>query len=280
MKIVFVILHYCLPDVTRNCINSILNLYGDKEIVVVDNASPDNSGDILKNHYNGVNNVHIITNKINGGFAQGNNIGYNYACENYAPDYIIVINNDTLIKDSEFVTKLAEYKRGESYHIIAPDILTFRGKHQNPYRKNGLTKKDVIKDLWKTRFSLVFHSVPLLYKIRRNKLAEINNTSFSVSLENITPHGAAVIYTKNWISKEKFAFYPGTFLYGEEDLLYLYARKKGYRIIYEPMFQITHLEDMSTSVSQNSLRKKKLFQDKTKIKSIKLTLELFNNNKI
>lgn len=278
MKIVFVILHYCLPNVTRNCINSILNLHGDKEIVVVDNASPDNSGVALKEYYNGIKNVHIITNSINGGFAQGNNIGYNYACENFVPDYIVVINNDTLIKDRDFVLKLSAYKRGRSYYIIAPDILTFRGKHQNPYRKNGLTKKEVIKDLWKTRLSLVFHSVPFLYRIRRNKLAEINNVSFSVSLENVTPHGAAVIYTKNWINKEKFAFYPGTFLYGEEDLLYLYARKKGYKIIYEPMFQITHLEDMSTSVSQQNLRKKKVFQDKAKIQSIKLTLELFNNN--
>lgn len=63
-KIVFVILHYQTIKDTEECINSILqNInYGNFEIVIVDNFSTDGSGQVLKDKYNNLSNMHVILN--------------------------------------------------------------------------------------------------------------------------------------------------------------------------------------------------------------------------
>lgn len=277
MKTVFVVLHYCVPEVTKDCIKSLLSLDGDKEIVVVDNASPDGSGKVLQSYYEKESCVHVILNKVNGGFADGNNLGYRYAKQELHADIIVVLNNDTLIKDKAFLNKLCKDESLSSFHIIAPDIITYKGIHQNPYRRGGISKKDLIRDYLKTTLSYIFHSLPFLYKIKSPKEVMVDNYMFKVSIKDITPHGAAVIYTKRWIENESFAFYPGTFLYGEEDLLYLYSRRNNYRIVYNPDLQITHLEDKSTNSTHSEERQKKIFQDRVKLQSIKLTFKFINN---
>ena len=52
-KVVFVILHYCAVDITIRAVTVLQeNLkYPDYEIVLVDNASPDDSGGILEKKY-------------------------------------------------------------------------------------------------------------------------------------------------------------------------------------------------------------------------------------
>ena len=51
--IAFVVLHYSVPEVTRQCVDSIRELQGNKKkkIVIVDNASPDGSGILLEKEY-------------------------------------------------------------------------------------------------------------------------------------------------------------------------------------------------------------------------------------
>ena len=50
-KIGFVVLHYNSEVETKNCVNSILQHVPDSYIVVVDNASPNNSGKNLMEFY-------------------------------------------------------------------------------------------------------------------------------------------------------------------------------------------------------------------------------------
>ena len=45
--IAFVILHYRAADMTRKCVERIKALEGDKKIVIVDNASPNGTGQEL-----------------------------------------------------------------------------------------------------------------------------------------------------------------------------------------------------------------------------------------
>lgn len=281
MKTAFIILHYCQPKVTEDCISSILTLNGEKEIVVVDNASPDASGKELKAKYESMEHVHIILNDTNGGFAQGNNLGYRYAKEYLHPDTMVVLNNDTLIKDKDFLTKLTGSEILLQYHIIAPDILTFKGRHQNPYKYRAVTKGETRKNYLRKLLSLAFYSVPLLYKLKSFESEKENRKPFlQERREGIVPHGSVVIYTSQWIENENFAFYPGTFMYFEEDLLFLYILSKGYKTIYEPSLQVIHLEDMSTNNAHRYFRKKMIFQNKKKLESYKVILNFMNSSKL
>lgn len=279
MKTAFVVLHYCQAGVTEDCIRSLLALDGEKEIVVVDNASPDGSGMMLLEKYNEKALVHVVLNEENLGFASGNNAGYEYARENLKPDCIVVLNNDTVITDKSFLIKLEGLEEIDECEIIAPDILTYKGYHQNPYRRKGLGLEGYELMLKRKLRGRWFYSLPLLYKFRKlDDAIPVSKEFLDSRLEKVVPHGAAVIFTSRWIEKEIFAFYPGTFMYYEEDLLYCYAVSKGYRIVYEPLIQIRHLEDASTNAVHKNIRKKVLFQTRQKIKSLRIIVDFLRAN--
>ena len=81
MVICFSVLHYQNDSDTIKCVDSILKLpqYGhDVYVVIVDNASTNNSYAHLINKYSNEKSIFILQNNINEGFAKGNNIGYRY----------------------------------------------------------------------------------------------------------------------------------------------------------------------------------------------------------
>lgn len=132
---------------TEECVASLLKVdYQSLRIVVVDNASTDNSYEKLL--HLGSEKVSVIKTSINLGYAGGNNAGILYAISEGA-DYICVINNDTLV-DSTFVNKCVAFlEQNKEYAIVAPTILNIgtdivqsaggriniiKGRHQ-PYHR-------------------------------------------------------------------------------------------------------------------------------------------------
>ena len=76
-KFGYMILHYLALSSTLSCIDSVKKrMQEDDQIIVIDNASPDNSGIQLENKFIEDSNVKGIINKTNLGFAKGNNIGF------------------------------------------------------------------------------------------------------------------------------------------------------------------------------------------------------------
>ena len=90
----FVILHYRAIDSTVMCTDSIKKLDGENHIVIVDNASPDDTGHKLREKYLNDPDVTVLVNGENAGFARGNNLGVRWAWENLKPDFTVVLNND------------------------------------------------------------------------------------------------------------------------------------------------------------------------------------------
>lgn len=93
---------------TIECLKSLENLeYPNFEIVVVDNASTDDSVREIKERYPGIN---LLESESNLGYAGGNNIGLRYALE-HDTDYVWLLNNDTVVhKDalSSLIDKMRE----------------------------------------------------------------------------------------------------------------------------------------------------------------------------
>lgn len=82
-------------EYTKLCIESIYSktAYPNFELVVVDNASSDKTTDYLAALKQGHDNIKVILNKENLGFASANNIGI----QESTGEYIILLNNDTII---------------------------------------------------------------------------------------------------------------------------------------------------------------------------------------
>jgi GT2 family glycosyltransferase len=74
------------------------------EIIVVDNASPNNSLTHLVESFDSVSNVTVLESKINGGYAQGNNTGLEFIAK-MGIELIIISNNDVSFDDPFFLSK-------------------------------------------------------------------------------------------------------------------------------------------------------------------------------
>jgi O-antigen biosynthesis protein len=90
-----VVLTYNNLDLTRACLESIFGKTDDPafEVIIVDNASQDGTVPFLKEFETSHPQVRLILNEQNQGFAHGNNQGAAAA----AGDYIIFLNNDTVV---------------------------------------------------------------------------------------------------------------------------------------------------------------------------------------
>lgn len=113
-----VILNYNGYVDTIECVKSLREIENVvPKIVIVDNKSTDNSLYYLNKE---CNDCIIIENKENTGFAGGNNIGINYALEKNA-DYILILNNDTIV-DSEFLVELLNGMKDTSVGVTSPKV--------------------------------------------------------------------------------------------------------------------------------------------------------------
>ena len=108
-----------------------------------------------------------------------------------------------------------------------------------------------------------------------------NNDNINISV-NFIPIGAFLIYTKKWILNEKIAFPSDTFMYLEEDFLYIYLLKKNYKIIYSNVLKVRHLEGRSVDSKSNNKYKNLAFKYKNQIlateKYIKFTKDMKGKN--
>lgn len=120
--IAVIILNYNNYTDTTECVDRIVD-DSSLDIVIVDNDSPDESGERLRCAYNEKQNVTYIESGMNRGYAAGNNVGIRYALSNLDDKYLCILNNDTLPRPKMLFT-LAEYlESNPSCGIVGPVIL-------------------------------------------------------------------------------------------------------------------------------------------------------------
>jgi GT2 family glycosyltransferase len=144
-----VILNWNGHDDTIACLKSLAeSSYDNFEVILVDNASVNNSVDLIKdwinkNHQAGIGkkfeiadsliytepfyesiNITIIENSENVGFAKANNIGIAQAIKHHA-DYVLLLNNDT-VADRDSLQELIEFFTAHTeYSVATPQIRYF-----------------------------------------------------------------------------------------------------------------------------------------------------------
>lgn len=280
----FVILHYKNFEVTKMCIDYLLQLdeIENHQIVVVDNNSENNSCEDLMLIFNKYTNIHFIISTENLGFAKGNNLGYVYSKENFECDFIVVMNNDIFIKQKKFIKFLLKDDNTD-FHVIGPQIIEMSGKNQNPLRKKILSNNQLIKIFIYNKFLSVIFKIPFINRVfllilefvKRNK-----NRSTSRHLQNPLEsehevlHGSCLIFSKKWIKNEKYAFLPVTFMYFEEDILAEYIKFKNYTSKTDFNLKVYHLEDSSLNATFSKNIEKRLFLAENMSSSIRKLIKL------
>jgi len=112
-----IILNYNAGKLLLECVESVFKTnYPNFEVLVIDNASDDNSHKICKEKFD---RIYLIENKTNLGYCEGNNVGIQKA----KGGFIVILNPDTVV-DSNWLNELiaAYYIYGEG--IYQPKFLT------------------------------------------------------------------------------------------------------------------------------------------------------------
>jgi GT2 family glycosyltransferase len=282
MHISIVILHYLTEKDTIECVESILNnvSYNDYSILIIDNGSPNNSGESLKLRYKENSKVHIVLSDRNLGFAKGNNIGFFKAKYEFQADFIILLNNDTVINQPDFLDKVVSEYNINSYAVMGPNIISIvDNHHQNPQPTRIKTKKDA----W---YQLVRHFVLLLLNylklehlikniLKKVKQEKILITRHKDKLSDIQLHGSCLIFSKLYIKKFD-GLYDKTFMYFEEDILFHLCKKNNLKTFYSPQLLIFHKEDSATNEYLKNNLQKNRFIYKHSLKSIFYLLKMMN----
>ncbi|MDI6832194.1 MAG: glycosyltransferase family 2 protein [Actinomycetota bacterium] len=101
-----VVLNWNGRDLTLDCLRSLEDLdYPSWEVILVDNASCDGSAQAVRDAFPRVT---VLENEANLGFSEGNNRGIAHALSRGA-DYVLILNNDTVLGDPGFLAVLVAY---------------------------------------------------------------------------------------------------------------------------------------------------------------------------
>lgn len=267
-KIVFVILHYLTVDDTVECVSSIRQCCTDSEyqIVVVDNASPNRSGKQLMEMYKNDNDVDLLILESNLGFARGNNAGIVYAREKYDPKYIVALNNDIILLQRNTIELIEREYCESKFAVLGPMIYTADGKcNDNPGVSKPLSLCELEKKIADYRKNLFFCRWKLrrAYAIWNGLKNRVNKTSkkdgtykqYLNKEYNVQLHGCFLCFSKEYFNCFN-GFYPETFLYMEEDILFYLTQQKKLTTVYLPELKVFHKEDSSSNAAWKSNRKR------------------------
>ena len=117
-KISVVVLTYNHLELTKKCLYSLLHKtdYKNLEIIIVDNASTDGTRQFLLDLRQNFKNIELILNEVNLGFAAGNNIGLKRA----TGDYLVMLNNDTVVTEGWVMTMLRHLQKNPKIGLLGP----------------------------------------------------------------------------------------------------------------------------------------------------------------
>ncbi|MEK3791672.1 glycosyltransferase family 2 protein [Paenibacillus sp. FSL R7-0204] len=234
-----IILNYINWEDTIRCIESIFvnekkTLY---HIYVVDNASPNRMNRDVENFLLVQNRITFIQRETNDGYSAGNNSGIKMALSDGCQE-ILIVNNDVLLKNNSIYNLQEFLKLNKEVGIVGPKIFLANGQLQmiNMGIKTGLKEKYMYL-LRKTIFSsFVKNFIRKFCALDQDltKPFEVHSVSgccFMMSekcAHDITP------------------FDEETFLYQEELIIGIKMEEKGYKTVYYPSSEVTHVHGQST----------------------------------
>lgn len=229
-KVSVILVNYNGREYNSECIESILNSsYENIEIIIVDNASTDDSIEIIESEFKSEN-IRIIKNKKNQGFSIANNNGIRKALDKKA-DYIILLNNDTTI-DKYMIENMVNYSLRNKNIVLAPKIMYYN-------------KKDII---WSAGGYMNWYKGNAIHYGINEFDSELYNTTKEIDYATgccwfIPRH---VIEDVGMLGEEYFLYF--------EDVDYCYKiRNKGYKIIYYPKATVFHKVSASTGGEESPL---------------------------
>lgn len=287
VSLCFVVLHYNTVEDTERFITSVFDNIDTEsyQIVIVDNASPNGSGKIIKGRYKDSSKINVLLNDVNLGFAKGNNVGIAYAEKNFDPDFIVMTNSDTYLVQKDFYFQIKKEYEASNFFVLGPQIITPRGvvttqaQIRQPY-----DRKQALQMIRSTKYHLIvnyFGVAGILSGIRK-LITNIKNADMSVAnmndrRENVYLQGACLIFSKNYTSVYH-GINPLTYMYFEEEILFYEMTRDHRRTVYNPSIKMFHNSHGVTKETYRSKRKYTIFRARNQLESIRVLLKIIDED--
>lgn len=217
-----VILNYLNPDLTQECVNTLLEAARDAsvdmEVIVVDNSAR-KTAKILREKLS--QQVIIIENDANNGFSKANNQGIRRA----SGDLILIMNNDLFINADTLRKGVHYFKEHDNIGVWAPKLTDQQGKGQRSCSKfptlTGLLTEYLLK---------------LQYDNRIAK--DAMQAAKPVEVDTVI---GACMFIPTEVMREVGGFDEDYFFNVEDVDLCLKIKKHGYQVVFDSRCSAIHL---------------------------------------
>lgn len=205
------------------------------EIVVVDNASTDDTVETLRSNFPMVK---VIQNQQNVGFGLANNQGFALA----AGDYVLLLNTDAFIKAGCIENLIETIQSDNKIGVVGPKILNEDGSIQPSAHPFPGPLRAILEYWWLER---LFRPGTPLGCYRKWSYAEQADVPWLI--------GACMLVRKSVIA-ETDGFSSEFFMYAEETDWQKRIANKGWRIVFMPDAECIHLGGASGGLADLKVR--------------------------
>ena len=226
-------------------LNECVKIHTEHEVIIVDNASTDESYFRLTND---LPRAHILRCYENQGFARGNNQGADYAIKHFHPSYLLFINNDIIFKNPDVIDALiSQMKQHPEVGIMGPQILGLDGNRQGPFPRQTFGQRYLLA----TWGQLIYDSdeikkrrqVGFAENAKEGPVGWVSGSCFIVDASAFQQVGG---------------FDPGTFLYGEEQILAARFSQIMKTVYFYPVVTVIHEQGGVTKSYFDSVQVRKM----------------------
>ena len=118
MKLSIIILNHNSRGLLKQCVRSIemSNVSVPYEIIIVDNASTDDSAEMIEHE---LSHVRLIQSEVNIGYGGGNNKGAQHA----KGEYLLILNPVVTVLENSIESMLEKFSEDEHVGLVAPQLL-------------------------------------------------------------------------------------------------------------------------------------------------------------
>ena len=236
MDLSVVIVNYQTFELTKNTINSILDYdYPfSYEILVVDNASSDDSLDRLKEYF--TDKVKFIASAENNGFAAGNNQALRIAQGRYQ----LLLNSDTIVWESTLEDIYNYMESNTDVGACGCQVLLENGDLDKACKRSFPNVKN--------SFFRLFH-IPTKSKDDNYNLTDLPDDEV-YEIDCLT---GAFMFMKKEALDDAGLLDETFFMYGEDIDLCYRIKHAGWKIVYYGKSKITHLKGASSKKQKSKL---------------------------
>ncbi len=255
MQLSCVILNYNDAETTEKLVMQIADYDVLHQIIVVDNASTDDSLERLRKLESDANasqscKVRVISADHNGGYGSGNNLGVRCGAEQGAT-HVLIANPDVVFSEQSLKAMLAVFARHPEVGIVTTRIRDARF----PNLKNGWPLRGFMRELLS------------MGPVSRRLLGKTFNYPDSCFAGRSAVYVGAVHGSMLMVDTEKFleagGYDEGIFLYEEEQVLGRRMQNAGYRSVLLLNQHYDHEHSTSISKSFSDAMKRQRLREKS-----------------